>query len=123
MAELAKAGIAVFSGTGGIHFFNELDHGSAGTMGPAYVTDIVSQIYELYNGDKMDQARALYLKYLPIHRMESLHGLTGFAKTMLVRRGVIKTAKQRNQDIGSEALDAVDERELNLWWKQLEPYL
>jgi hypothetical protein len=43
-----------------------------------------------------------------------------FAKHVLVRRGVFKTARLRNQP--GAPLDGVDEQELDVWWKGVQPY-
>ena len=64
-------------------------------------------------------ARQLFAKLLPMINLEETYGMP-FAKAVLVRRGVFKTAKMRGR---SEAeLDKVDEQELEGWWKQLQPY-
>ena len=52
--------------------------------------------------------------------LEENYGMA-FAKTVLVRRGVFKTARMRGR--AGSALDSVDQNEIDFWWKQLRPYL
>ena len=68
----------------------------------------------------MEEARQLFQKLLPMINLEETYGMP-FAKAVLVRRGVFKTAKMRGHT-GPE-LDQFDEQELEGWWKQLQPYL
>ena len=52
--------------------------------------------------------------------LEETYGV-GFSKAVLVRRGIFKTAKRRTV-AGREALDSVDQQELDASWEQLIPY-
>ena len=67
----------------------------------------------------MEEARQLFAKLLPMINLEETYGMP-FAKAVLVRRGVFKTAKMRGRSDAD--LDKVDEQELEGWWKQLQPY-
>jgi hypothetical protein len=53
--------------------------------------------------------------------LEETYGVA-FAKAVLVRRGIFKTAKRRGV-ASLEVLDSVDNQELDAWWEQLAPYL
>lgn len=121
IGEYSRSGVmkGIFSGSSGRNLLDELAHGSSGTMPAAEFTDIAVQIYNLSAAGKNDEARALFQKLLPMINMEELHGLS-FMKTVLVRRGVFKTAKLRG--VSSASMDAVDVQELDAWWKQLSPY-
>ena len=111
----------VFSGNAGRNLLNELARGSSGTMPACEFVDVDVQIYNLAASGKMAEARALFEQLLPMINLEETYGL-GFAKAVLVRRGIFKTAKRRGKpDVN--VLDSVDEQELNAWWEQLKPYL
>ncbi len=119
--EYARAGVmsGIFSGSAGKYLLNEMAHGAHGTMPACEFVDIEVQIYELAAASKLDEARALYQKLLPMITMEELYGMH-FAKAVLVRRGVFKTAKMRGTR--STNLDAIDVEQMDVWWKQLAPY-
>ena len=119
--EYARSGVmtGIFSGSAGKYLLNEMAHGAQGTMPACEFVDIEVQIYELAAVGKMEEARALYQKLLPMITMEELYGMH-FAKAVLVRRGVFKTAKMRGTQ--GTSLDAVDGKEMEAWWKGLAPY-
>lgn len=121
IGEYSRSGVmkGIFSGSSGRNLLDELAHGSSGTMPGAEFTDIAVQIYNLSAAGKNDEARALFQKLLPMINMEAMHGVS-FMKTVLVRRGVFKTAKLRG--VSSASMDAIDVQELDAWWKQLSPY-
>ncbi len=121
LGEYAHSGVmrGIFSGNAGRNLLNELARGSSGTMPACEFVDIDVQVYNLAAAGKVDDARALFGKLLPMISLEETYGLS-FAKTVLVRRGVFKTAKRRG--ISGTALDSFDEKEIDAWWKQLEPY-
>ncbi len=121
LGEYARSGVmtGIFSGNAGRNLLNELPRGSSGTMPACEFVDIDVQIYNLATVGKMDEARALFEKLLPMINLEETYGLN-FAKAVLMRRGVFKTAKLRG--ISSTGLDMVDQSELDAWWKQLAPY-
>ncbi|HZP03237.1 MAG TPA: dihydrodipicolinate synthase family protein [Terriglobia bacterium] len=121
VGEYARSGVmkAIFSGSSGRNLLDELAHGSSGTMPAAGFVDIAVQIYNLSAAGKSDEARSLFQKLLPMINMEEMYGLS-FVKSVLVRRGVFKTAKLRGNT--STTMDAVDVQELDAWWKQLSPH-
>lgn len=122
MAEYGKSGVmsGIFSGNAGKYLLNEMAHGSDGTMPACQFIDVAVQVYELAAAGKMEEARGLFEKLLPMIALEENHGMH-FAKAVLVRRGVFKTAKMRGTS--GSSLDAVDMQEVDAWWKQLTPYL
>jgi len=119
--EYAGSGVmsGIFSGSAGKYLLNEMAHGAQGTMPACEFVDIEVQIYELAAANKLDEARALYQKLLPMITMEELYGMH-FAKAVLVRRRVFKTAKMRGTR--GTNLDAIDVEQMEVWWKQLAPY-
>ncbi len=121
IGEYARSGLmtGIFSGNAGRDLLNELGHGSSGTMPACEFIDIDVEIYNLATSGKMDEARALFDKLLPMINLEETYGVA-FSKTVLVRRGVFKSPKLRG--IGGRALDDVELQELDAWWKQLAPH-
>lgn len=119
--EYARSGAmtGIFSGSAGKYLLNEMAHGAHGTMPACEFVDIEVQIYELAAAGKLEEARALYQKLLPMITMEELYGMH-FAKAVLVRRRVFKTAKMRGRQ--GTSLDAIDLEQMDAWWKQLAPY-
>ncbi len=99
---------------------NELARGSSGTMPACEFIDIHVQIYNLASAGKTQEAYALFQRLLPMINLEETYGLS-FAKRVLVRRGIFKTAKLRGID--ASGLDRADEVELDAWWRELAPYL
>jgi 4-hydroxy-tetrahydrodipicolinate synthase len=122
LEEYAHSGImtGIFSGDAGRNLLNELPRGSSGTMPACEFVDVDAEIYNLAVAGKSAEAEDLFQKLLPMINLESTYGMQ-FAKFVLVRRGVFKTPKMRNQTGGG--LDKFDERELDIWWKRLQPHL
>jgi dihydrodipicolinate synthase/N-acetylneuraminate lyase len=121
LAEYARSGVmsGIFSGNAGRNLLDELAHGASGTMPACQFVDIAAQIYNLASAGKTEEARALFEKLLPMINMEEIYGLH-FVKTILVRRGVFKSAKLRG--VSGGGLDAQDQQELEAWWKELAPH-
>jgi dihydrodipicolinate synthase/N-acetylneuraminate lyase len=111
----------IFSGNAGRNLLNELARGSSGTMPACEFVDVDVQIYDLAVAGKTPEARALFEKLLPMINLEETYGV-GFAKEVLVRRRIFKTAKRRGIH-ELKVLDSVDEQELEGWWRELAPYL
>jgi dihydrodipicolinate synthase/N-acetylneuraminate lyase len=119
--EYQRSGVmkGIFSGNAGKFLLNELTHGGTGTMPACEFIDIEAQVYDLAYAGRSGEAHALFGKLLPMIALEENYGMS-FAKTVLVRRGVFKTARMRGQT--GSALDPLDARELDYWWKELQPY-
>jgi dihydrodipicolinate synthase/N-acetylneuraminate lyase len=117
----AKSGAmtGIFSGSAGKNLLNELPRGSSGTMPACQFIDVNAQIYDLAVGGKTQEAYNLFKALLPMINLEETYGMT-LAKTVLVRRGVFKLAKMRDETV---SLDRGDQRELDRWWEQLQPHL
>jgi dihydrodipicolinate synthase/N-acetylneuraminate lyase len=122
LQDYARSGVmkGIFSGNAGKFVLNELAHGGRGTMPACEFIDVEAQVYDLAYAGKTDEAHALYQKLLPMIALEENYGMA-FAKAVLVRRGVFKTARMRGR--AGSALDSVDQNEIDFWWKQLRPYL
>jgi 4-hydroxy-tetrahydrodipicolinate synthase len=121
LGEYAASGImkGIFSGNAGRDLLNELAHGSSGTMPASEFIDIDVRVYDLASSGKTDEARVLFEKLLPMINLEETYGVA-FSKTVLVRRGVFKSAKLRG--INGSPLDAIEQKELDAWWKELAPH-
>lgn len=116
-----KSGVikGIFSGNAGKNLLNEMSRGSSGTMPACEFIDVNAQVYDLAAAGKNKEAYELFEKLLPMINLEQTYGMV-FAKSVLVRRGVFKSARMRE---GTDLkLDQYDERELDIWWKQLQPY-
>ena len=122
MGEYKRSGVmrGIFSGAGGKTLLDELARGTSGSMPACEFVDVYEQVYDLAEAGNWTEARALFQKLLPMIVLEETYGV-GFCKAVLVRRGVFKTAKQRGV-ANPEALDSIDQHELDAWWKQLAPY-
>src|SRR5438132_4117906 len=90
----ARSGVmtGIFSGNAGRNLLNELLRGSSGTMPACEFVDVDAQVYELAARGKMEEARQLFAKLLPLINLEETYGMP-CAKAVLVRRGAFKTAK------------------------------
>ena len=122
LEEYARSGVmtGIFSGDGGRNLFNELARGSSGTTPACGFVDVDVQIYNLATSGKSEEAHALLARLLPMKNLQETYGLA-FAKRVLVRRGVFKTAKLRG--VTGTTLDSMDEQDLDIWWRELAPYL
>ncbi|TAM81662.1 MAG: dihydrodipicolinate synthase family protein [Acidobacteria bacterium] len=109
----------IFSGSAGMNLLNEMSRGSSGTMPACSFIDINAQIYDLGAVGKAKEAYELFAKLLPMINLEHTYGMV-FAKSVLVRRGVFKTARMRHST--GLKLDHYDEKELDFWWRRLQPY-
>jgi dihydrodipicolinate synthase/N-acetylneuraminate lyase len=109
----------IFSGSAGKNLLNEMSRGSSGNMPACEFIDINAQVYDLAAAGKTKEAYDLFEKLLPMINLEETYGMV-FAKSVLVRRGIFKSARMRNRT--ALKLDRYDERELDFWWNQLQPY-
>ena len=82
----------VFGGAGGQNFIDELERGASGTMPAPHFTDVLRQIYDLYAAGEHAAARELHIRLMPGLQRERLSGVP-FDKEVLVRRGVIRSAR------------------------------
>jgi 4-hydroxy-tetrahydrodipicolinate synthase len=120
VARLAEVGEprvwGIFGGGGCSNLIDELNRGACGNMPAAEFTDVdVDMMNRWDSGDKTG-ARALHARMLPAFQRERLNG-TAFCKEVLVRRGVIKTARTRG---AGTTLDKYDHAELDALWPSLE---
>ncbi|MCL6552090.1 MAG: dihydrodipicolinate synthase family protein [Firmicutes bacterium] len=99
----------IFGGQNGLWLLAELDRGACGNMPNCATLEIHVRIYELYRAGRREEAEALYLRLLPLLVFGSQYGVA-FAKELLHRRGIIRTATVR--DPQAAPLDTWDREEL-----------
>jgi 4-hydroxy-tetrahydrodipicolinate synthase len=121
-AVLEEAGTdvhGVFGGAAARWMLPELERGAAGFMPACQFTDIYVQIWDLWQAGDKEAARDLFDKLLPLINYEGMLSVS-LVKEILVRRGVIETARIRRPDGAS--LDEHDIREMQRGLERLEPH-
>ena len=109
----------IFGGQGGIFLIDEYLRGAAGNMPGSHNADLLASVWDKLEGGAEEEARALFERMLPLMSYERLYGLAVY-KEVLVRRGLISTAKKR---ISGPNLDAFSRRELDRILGVLDPLL
>ncbi|MCD6302342.1 MAG: dihydrodipicolinate synthase family protein [Anaerolineae bacterium] len=108
----------VFGGALGRWMISEMRRGAVGFMPATEVTDIYVQIWDAFQGGDEDTARAIFNRLLPEINLAGMLGMQ-VCKEVLVRRGVIATARMRQP--GCAKLDEEDHRELDRILENIEP--
>jgi len=109
----------VFSGAQCLWLIPDHKRGVCGNMPGSHVTDLDSQIWDLLEAGKEEEARRIHNAKLVLEN--SLHGMPPRAgKEVLRRRGVISCAASRS--LGPLELDATDLGELEYALSVVEPY-
>jgi dihydrodipicolinate synthase/N-acetylneuraminate lyase len=106
----------VFGGGGAQNLLDELRRGAAGNMPASQYTDVVSRVFTLWERGEERAARDLHTRLQPAMQRERLAGVAS-AKAILVRRGIIKSARTRG---AGTPLDDFDRAELDALWPQLQ---
>jgi 2-keto-3-deoxy-L-arabinonate dehydratase len=83
---------AIFGGTGGILFLDELDQGAAGTMPSSLIAGVFVRVLELYRQGDRASAEQLFTRYLPLVNFETQLGGYRAAKELLALAGTIRSA-------------------------------
>jgi len=110
----------VFGGALGRWMISEMRRGAAGFMPAAEITDVYVQIWDAFQAGDERTARNIFNVLLPLINLEMLLGLQ-VCKEVLVRRGILRTAKMLTP--GSGPLDDDDYCELEAILADLQPYL
>ena len=105
----------IFGGGGGSNMIDELQRGGSGNMPAAQYTDVLARIFDLWEAGKQAEARDLHMRMMPAMNRERLAGGSS-AKMVLVKRGIIKSARTRG---AGGAIDDYDRAELDALWPQL----
>lgn len=111
--------VGVFGGAGGRYIIDELNRGAIGAMPACEITEVHVRIFELYRGGKLEQARELYNRSLPLLTFQAVFRMN-MTKEVLRRRGVIASTHVR---VGPVALDEQDQRELGTLLEEIEDLL
>lgn len=109
----------VFGGAAARWMLPELERGAAGFMPACQFTDIYVQIWDLWCEGDREEARALFDKLLPLINYEGMLSVS-LVKEILVRRGVIESARVRRPDGAN--LDHYDIQEMLRGLERLEPH-
>ena len=106
--------LAVFCGWGGLGLLDALERGAAGSMPAMNFTRLFAEVQRLYDAGSIDAAGNLFHAELPyiLWTMQSVDFSVKSAKDELRRRGVIKSAYQRQP---AATLDEVSLRQLDRW--------
>jgi len=89
--------VQIIYGLGGIAMLDGLAHGASAMMPGTAAIDVYVRIYDLYRNAKQDEARALFHRLLPYltFAMQHLELAIGIEKRLLVRRGILPSARMR----------------------------
>ena len=109
----------VMGGAGGRYLLAERARGAVGCIHACEFCDVVQHIWNLLDAGQQAQAEDLFERLLPALELEALMGMA-YAKEIMVRRGVLKNHRVRNQ---ARPLDAEDLREIDRVYRRIEPYL
>lgn len=107
-------------GMAGRFLLEEYRRGACGTMPACEVADAHVLIWSALERGDASEARRLHTQLLPLLNYEAMYSFTIY-KEVLVRRGVIASARTRVPGAGT--LDAENHRELDLLLRDLEPLL
>ncbi len=96
---LAAAGdtkVAILGGLGGVFLLEELLAGAAGVMTGFAYPEVLVQVVSLYRAGKIDDAAALFYRFVPLMRFEFQEGIgMAIRKEVFRRRGVLAEAATR----------------------------
>ena len=110
IVKIKSSDLKIFGGLGGLFFLEEMLRGASGTMTGFAFTEILVQIYDLYNSKKTDDAKKLFYEWLPLIRYENTVGISlSIRKEILKRRNITKYSNVRYP---SPSMDEDDKKEL-----------
>jgi 4-hydroxy-tetrahydrodipicolinate synthase len=113
MVNAAGDALTVFGGAGGTYFIEELRRGSLGTMPFCSQPAAFVEVWERFrSGDERGARAAFDRAIMPVNRLAAQGGDVFYHvhKELLVRQGVIRTAKVRSPTV---PIDAVTRREID----------
>jgi 4-hydroxy-tetrahydrodipicolinate synthase len=108
----------LMGGMAGRYMLEEFRRGATGSMPACEVTDVHVQIWEALEREDHVRARELHTWLLPLLNYEAMYSFTIY-KEILVRRGIIASAKTRVPGAGH--LDKENHREIDLLLNELAP--
>ncbi|HEX3721371.1 MAG TPA: dihydrodipicolinate synthase family protein, partial [Nitrolancea sp.] len=110
----------VMGGMGGRFLLEEYRRGACGTVPASEVADAHVLLWDALERGDEDDARHIHTILLPLLNYESLYTYAIY-KEILVRRGVIASARSRVP--GAPQLDAENQREIDALLRDLAPLL
>ncbi len=111
IVKIKSKDLKIFGGLGGLFFLEELLRGASGTMTGFAFTEILVQIYNLYNSKKIDETKKIFYEWLPLIRYENTAGISlSIRKEILKRRNITKFSNLRYP---TPAMDEDDKKELD----------
>ena len=108
----------VMGGAGGRFLMTERARGAVGCIIACEFCDVLQRVWDLMDEGKEAEAQDLFDIVLPGVVLEGLMGM-GFAKEIMVRRGVLQNNKIRNR---TQTLDKHDLIEIDRVYERLEPH-
>lgn len=114
---LTDAGMTVFTGWGGLGFWDGLLRGDVGCMPAACFGASLARVYDLYAAGKVAEAWACFdaQAHFVAWSMQSLDISVWTSKMALLREGVIASAFQRDPATPG---DPVMQAQFDVYWKQ-----
>jgi 4-hydroxy-tetrahydrodipicolinate synthase len=105
LTHLVGKTFGVFGALGGLYALEELERGAVGIMTGFSYPELLVRLYALYREDKISEAAELFYAILPLIRFEFQPGVgVSLRKTVLVRRGAMKTATVRHPGATADPL-------------------
>jgi 4-hydroxy-tetrahydrodipicolinate synthase len=88
--------VAILGGLGGVFLLEELLAGAAGVMTGFAYPEVLVKVVSLYRAGDVDQAAALFYRFVPLMRFEFQEGIgMAIRKEVFKRRGAIADASTR----------------------------
>ena len=109
----------VMGGVGGLYLPTEHARGVDGCMVACETCDLLQRVWVLLDAGQDKDARDLFEHVQPLIVLEALMGM-GFAKEIMVRRGIFKNHKMRMQ---VAPLNSDDLREIDRAWERVQSLL
>ena len=113
MSAAASDALTIFGGAGGSYFIEELRRGSRGTMPFCSQPEAFVGVWRLYQKGDQNGARALFdSTIMAVNRLAVQGGDLFYHvhKQLLVRRGIIRSARVRSPTV---PIDAITQREID----------
>ena len=105
LKSLAGETLGIFGALGGLYALEELERGAVGIMTGFSYPELLVRLYTMYREDRISEAAELFYAILPLIRFEFQPGVgVSLRKTLLVRRGAIRTATVRHPGAPADPL-------------------
>tara|TARA_Y100000768_G_scaffold166228_1_gene124452 strand:+ start:1810 stop:2700 length:891 start_codon:yes stop_codon:yes gene_type:complete len=112
ISKIKNKDLKIFGGLGGLFFLEELMRGASGTMTGFAFTEILVEIYDLFSKNKIEEAKNLFYKWLPVIRYENTAGISlSIRKEIMKQRKITKFSNVRYP---TPSLDLDDKNELDI---------